>query len=71
MGSRAKTFLLPRNCGTPTIGQNVSNRLSRRVSTDSVSGIWISTSFILLMHFNRAMSRIRGIKTAMSSMTTE
>jgi hypothetical protein len=59
------------SCGTPIIGPNVSNRLSRRVSTDSGSSIWISTSYTLPMHFNRAMSRTRGIKTAMSSTTTE
>src|ERR1700748_254718 len=29
MGSRERTFLLPRSCGTPTTGQNVPNRLSR------------------------------------------
>jgi hypothetical protein len=71
MGSRAKTFLLPQSCGTPIIGPSASNRLSRRVWTDSGSSIWISTSFTLHLHFNRATSRIRGIKTAMSFTTTE
>jgi len=36
----------------------------------SLHRLSVSTSFTLPMHFNRAMSRIRGIKTAMSSMTT-
>ena len=69
-GSRAKTFLLPQSCGTPIIGPSASNRLSRRVWTDSGSSIWISISFTLRLHFNRGTNRIRGIKTAMSSTTT-
>ena len=70
-GSRAKTFSSPQSCGTLIIGPNASNRLSMRVSTDSGSSIWISTSFILHMHFNRETSRTLGIKTAMYSMTAE
>src|SRR4051794_4690387 len=53
------------------IGPSAWNRLSRRVWTGSGSGIWISTSFILRLHFNPGTSRTRGIKTAMSSTTTE
>jgi len=49
----------------------VTNRPSRRVWTDSGSGIWISTSFILRLHFNRETSRTREIKTAMFFTTTE
>src|SRR5258707_13843230 len=64
--SRARTFLLPQSCGTPITGPSASNRLSRRVWTDSGSTIWISTSFTLRFHFNPGTSRIRGIKTAMS-----
>ncbi len=70
-GSRAKTFSLPQSCGTPIIGPSASNRPSRRVWRDSGSNIWISTSFTLRLHFNRGTSRTRGIKTAMSSTTTE
>ena len=43
------------------------NRLSRGVSKDSGLHIWISISFILRSHFNRATSRIRGIKVETSS----
>jgi diketogulonate reductase-like aldo/keto reductase len=53
------------------IGLSVSNRLSRRVWTDSGLGIWTSTSSILRLHFNRETSRTREIKTAMSSTTAE
>ena len=35
------------------------------------SSIWISTSFILHLHFNRETTRTREIKTATSSTTTE
>ena len=65
-GSRAKTFSSPQSCGTRIIGPNALNRLSRRVSRDSGSSIWISTSFTLRMHFNRETSRTREIKMAMS-----
>jgi len=64
-GSLVKTFLLPQSCGTPITGPSASNRLSRRVGTDSGSSIWISTSFTRRLHFNPETSRIRAIKTAM------
>ena len=50
-GSRAKISLLPQSCGTPITGPGASNRLSRRVWTDSDSTIWISTSFTLPFAF--------------------
>ena len=71
-GDRAgQTSSSPQSCGIPIIGPSAWNRPSRGVWTDSGSSIWISTSFILRLHFNRETSRIRGIKTAMSSTTTE
>ena len=48
---------------------SASNRLSRRVWKDSGSAIWISILFTLHLRFNQGMSRIRGIKTAMSFTT--
>src|ERR1700693_683002 len=68
-GLRVKTSLLQQSCGTPIIGPSGSNRLSRRVWSDSGSTIWISISFTLHLRFNRETSKIRGIKTAISFTT--
>jgi len=44
LGFGTLTSLLPQSCGTPIVGPSASNRLSRRVWTDSGSTIWISLS---------------------------
>ena len=45
---------LPQSSGITITGPSVSKRLSRRVSPDSGSSIWISISFIRHLHFNPA-----------------
>ncbi len=58
--------VLPQSCGTPIIALTPSNRLLRRVWTDSGSTIRTSISFTLPLRFNRGTSRLHGIKTAIS-----